>query len=192
MHERTVCTRLSFLLPTSEPGNETIDWSALCYSHYYVIGILNSEPKLHDLLEEIAAAIPAKWEEVGYALRIERERMDQIKHETMKLSSTATSYCEVFSHWLKNTLEHQRTWNTVLNALATKLVGEEQLARKITRKIIQKEVWISDFDCHFCVSWSFVLASCMAAVWFWFMWACMRHITMYVKALSLHSWPWVS
>lgn len=93
---------------------------------------------MHDLLEEIAAAIPAKWEEVGYALRIERERMDQIKHETMRLSSTATSYCEVFNHWLKNTLEHQRTWNTVLNALATKLVGEEQLARKITLKIIQK------------------------------------------------------
>ena len=90
-----------------------------------VVGILNSKPELIDLMEKIAAAIPAKWEEVGYALRIEREHMERIKSETIRLSSTMTSYREVFNHWLSHALE-QCTWTAVLKALATRQVGEGQ------------------------------------------------------------------
>ena len=94
-----------------------------------VVGILNRKPELIDLMGKIAAAIPAKWEEVGYALRIERDHMERIKSETIRLSSTMTSYREVFDHWLSHALE-RCTWTTVLTALATRQVGEEQLARR--------------------------------------------------------------
>ena len=103
-----------------------------------VVGILKSKPELIDLMEKIATAIPAKWEEVGYALRIEREDMERIKSETIRLSSTMTSYREVFNHWLSHTIE-QCTWTAVLNALATRQVGERQLARGIRQDLLKRD-----------------------------------------------------
>ena len=90
-----------------------------------VVGILKSKPELIDLMEKIATAIPAKWEEVGYALRI-------------RLSSTMTSYREVFNHWLSHAIE-QCTWTAVLNALATRQVGERQLARGIRQDLLKRD-----------------------------------------------------
>ena len=102
-----------------------------------VVGILNSKPELLDLLERIAARIPAKWEEVGYALRIEREHMERIKSETLRLSSTMTSYREVFNHWLSHALE-RCTWTVVLTALETRQVGEAPLARRIRQDLLKR------------------------------------------------------
>ena len=102
-----------------------------------VVGIWNMKPQLNDLMERIAIRIPAKWEEVGYALGIKREHMEHIKSETIRLSSTVTSYHEVFSHWLCHELE-QCTWTTVLTALATRQVGEGQLARRIRQDLLKR------------------------------------------------------
>ena len=52
------------------------------------MGIRNEKPTLYDLLEKVAAEIPAKWEEVGYALGITRPSM---QHNPM------TAYREMFS-----------------------------------------------------------------------------------------------
>ena len=101
-----------------------------------VLGILNSEPKLNDLMNKVATAIPAKWEDVGYALGIEKGSMDRIKCETIRLSSTITSYREVFNYWLSHTTH--RTWTVVLNALATEQVGAQQLARRIRHELLQQ------------------------------------------------------
>lgn len=102
-----------------------------------VVGIWNMKLQLNDLTEKIAAAIPAKWEEVGYALGIEREHMERIKSEMIRLSSTVTSYREVFNQWLCHELE-QCTWTTILTALATGQVGEPQLAREIRQDLLKR------------------------------------------------------
>ena len=99
---------------------------------------MSTKPILKDLMERIAVAIPAKWEEVGYALGIEREYMERIKWETIRLSSTMASYREVFSYWLNHTLEHC-TWTTVLDTLASKQVGEGPLTRMIRQDLLQKK-----------------------------------------------------
>ena len=101
-----------------------------------VLGILNSEPKLNDLMNKVATAIPAKWEDVGYALGIEKGSMDRIKCETIRLSSTITSYREVFNYWLSH--KTHCTWTVVLNALATEQVGAQQLARRIRHELLQQ------------------------------------------------------
>ena len=103
-----------------------------------VIGILNSQPDLNQLMNKIARAIPEKWEEVGYELGIMRSDMQRIKYEALKTTSiTITAYREIFAYWFSHALE-QCTWTTVLNALASEQVGEEPLARRIRRDLLQK------------------------------------------------------
>ena len=89
-------------------------------------------------MNKIATAIPDKWEEVGYELEIRRRDMQRIKYEVCRATNmTLTAYREIFDYWLNNELEHC-TWTTVLKALASEQVGEEQLARRIRRDLLQK------------------------------------------------------
>ena len=101
-----------------------------------VLGILNSEPGINDLMNKIATAI-TKWQEVGYALGIETGSMEHIKEETRTHSNIIlSSFRAVFNYWLRHAGQKQCTWNTVLNALKTKQVGEEKLADKIRGELL--------------------------------------------------------
>ena len=103
-----------------------------------VLGILNSEPELNDLMNKIATAI-TKWEEVGYALGIKRRSMEHIKEETRTHSNNIlSSFRAVFDYWLSHAGQKQCTWNAVLNALKTKQVGEERLADRIRRELLKQ------------------------------------------------------
>lgn len=83
------------------------------------------------------ATVITKWEEVGYALGIERGSMEHIKEETRTHSNIIlSSFRVVFNYWL--THEKQCTWNAVLNALKSKQVGEEKLAVKIRRELLEQ------------------------------------------------------
>ena len=103
-----------------------------------VLGILNSEPAINDLMNKIATAI-TKWEEVGYALGIERGSMQHIKEETRTHSNIIlSSFRAVFNYWLSHAGQKQCTWNAVLNALKTKQVGEEKLANRIRGELLKQ------------------------------------------------------
>ena len=68
--------------------NQAINNHHILTSHIFISG-MRSQLYI-DLMEKVEAEIPAKWEEVGYALGITRPSMQR---------NPMTEYREMFTHW---------------------------------------------------------------------------------------------
>ena len=88
---------------------------------------LNSEPDLSDLMNEVAAAIPSKWKDVGLQLGLEHGVLLGIRDHC---------YMEVFTQWKnQNSITHPFTWLTMVQVLRNRAVGEKRLADKIESEL---------------------------------------------------------
>ena len=91
---------------------------------------LDSEPELPDLINEVAAAIPSKWKDVGLQLGLDHGVLEGIGGEA------SHCYMDVFTRWKnQNATTHPYTWLTLVQALQTPAVGKERLADKIRNKV---------------------------------------------------------
>ena len=91
---------------------------------------MDSEPEPPDLMNEVAAAIPSKWKDVGLQLGLNLGVLEGIRGEA------SHCYMEVFTQWKnQNSTAHPYTWLTVVRALKAPAVGEERLANKIKNKL---------------------------------------------------------
>ena len=91
---------------------------------------MDSEPEPPDLMNEVAAAIPSKWKDVGLQLGLDLGVLEGIRGEA--------SHCfmDVFTRWKnQNSTAHPYTWLTIVQALKAPAVGEERLADKIKNKL---------------------------------------------------------
>ena len=95
---------------------------------------LNSEPKLADLMNEVAAKIPSKWRDIGLQLGVDQDVLEGIAH--IGQGDTNLCYINVFTRWKNHNLRtHPYTWLTVVQALQTASVGKERLADEIANKL---------------------------------------------------------
>ena len=95
---------------------------------------LDSEPKLADLMNEVAAKIPSKWRDIGLQLGLDNGALDGIA----VIIPGDNNYCfaNVFTRWKNNNLRtYPYTWLTVVQALQTAAVGESRLSEEIKRKM---------------------------------------------------------
>lgn len=95
---------------------------------------MDSEPKLSDLLNEVAAVIPSKWRDIGLQLGLDKGALDGIA----VISPGDNNHCfaNVFTQWKsQNSATHPYTWSTVLKALQTASVGEGRLSEEIEKKL---------------------------------------------------------
>ena len=92
---------------------------------------MSDEPLLHDLMEQVAAKIPAKWRRVGIALNLNQSDLD-----CLPVLDCHQCFINIFTTW-KNQETSPYTWLTVLDALNTKQVGETHLAKEITSKLLE-------------------------------------------------------
>ena len=90
---------------------------------------LNSEPHLPDLMNEVAAKIPAKWLPVGIALYLAYSDL-----QSLPASDSCQCFTSIFAKW-KNEKTKPYTWSTLIQALQTPIVGELNLAKIITSKL---------------------------------------------------------
>ena len=91
---------------------------------------LDSEPELPDLMNEVAAAIPSKWWDVGLQLGLDHGVLEGIGGDA------SHCYSNVFARWKnQNSTTHPYTWSTIVQALQTPAVGKERLADKIRNKV---------------------------------------------------------
>ena len=91
---------------------------------------LDSEPELPDLMNEVAAAIPSKWWDVGLQLGLDDGVLEGVGGEA------SHCYRNVFTRWKnQNSTTHPYTWSTLVQALQTPAVGKERLADKIRNKV---------------------------------------------------------
>ena len=90
---------------------------------------LKSEPELSDLMNEVAAVIPDKWQQVGIVLNMS----DGDLASFVQLDSQKC-FISVFTTW-KNKQTSPYTWQTVVKALQSPTVGENKLAKDINSKL---------------------------------------------------------
>ena len=90
---------------------------------------MKSEPELADLMNEVAANIPSKWQEVGIALKVSDGDLAGFAQ-----SDCNKCFISVFTTW-KNRQTSPYTWQTVVKALQSPVVGENKLATNIISKL---------------------------------------------------------
>ena len=92
-------------------------------------------PLLKDLMNDIAAAIPAKWRDVGIQLNLPTGILDSIQNQNSRESSPhLKSFEQVFIEWSKKDSESTYTWTHIIAILRKPAVGENDLADKLTTK----------------------------------------------------------
>ena len=95
---------------------------------------MDSEPKLLDLMNEVAAKIPSKWRDIGLQLGLSQGVQEGIA--TISPRNTNLCYSNVFTLWEnQNSTTHPYTWSTIVKVLQAQSVGEEKLATKIKSKL---------------------------------------------------------
>ena len=93
---------------------------------------MDSEPKLADLMNEVAAKIPSKWRDIGLQLGLSHGVLDGIA--TISPGNTNLCYSNVFTLW-ENQNTCTFTWLKMLEVLQAPSVGQEKLATKIKSKL---------------------------------------------------------
>ena len=92
---------------------------------------LRYEPKDVDLLNEVAAEIPTLWREMGLELGLSHHHLDCIETEQNK------KQIRCFEEVLKSWREQQTapyTWETIIQALQKRAVGQYKLAQILKKK----------------------------------------------------------
>ena len=85
---------------------------------------------MRDLLAQVASKARDKWEVVGLALGIKQDQLNVISE---KRKNVILCYSEVFTAWEKMTDKTDFTWATIVEALESPIVEENNLARDIVQ-----------------------------------------------------------
>ena len=88
---------------------------------------MESEPKLRDLMNKVAAKLPSKWWDVGIQLDLTGDELENLK--AMYGGNTRQCFTMVFEYWKKRTRNY--SWAAIITALEAPLVGEKRLAEEL-------------------------------------------------------------
>ena len=93
---------------------------------FFSIDILKVSPNHDEALSQLAD-ISAKWEEIGLALKVSRNELDDLQRDhsskTIKLSKVITLWIESESSPV--------SWETVISAIEGPIVNNKQKAKEI-------------------------------------------------------------
>ena len=91
--------------------------------------------QLKDLMNDIAAVIPAKWRDVGIQFDLPTGILDSIQSQNSKEPNPhLKSFEQVFVEWSKQDSESTYTWTHIIAILRKPAVGENDLADNLTAK----------------------------------------------------------
>ena len=91
-------------------------------------------PELEDLMNDVAAKVPANWRVVGIQLQVPVEVLDDIQLQVAgRPNSNIHAFELVFNRW-KALHPQQYLWSTVISALETTSVEELDLAASLKTK----------------------------------------------------------
>ena len=131
--------RFALQLPTGtlaikyDPFSERCQKPSLAHSLDLRSLPIQQEPTMRLFLENVAAAIPDKWQMVGLELDLPMSTIRSIEAE--KHVNLQRCFAEVFDHWQRNpTPQRPFCWNTVVKVLQSPAVNEPVLARNISQQ----------------------------------------------------------
>ena len=95
----------------------------------------DDSPNRDDLMNDVAAVIPAKWRLVGVQLKLPNGTLDEIQVQNAgKPYECKHSFEQVFDGW-RSLGTSPYTWKTMINALCSPAVGEVKLANELYTKM---------------------------------------------------------
>ena len=131
--------RFALQLPTGtlaikyHPFSESCQEPSLAHSLDLRSLPIQQELTMRLFLENVAAAIPDKWQMVGLELDLPMSTIRSIEAE--KHVNLQRCFAEVFDHWQKNpTPQRLFCWDTVVKVLQSPSVNEPVLARNISQQ----------------------------------------------------------
>lgn len=95
---------------------------------------MEKEPQLHELDNEIASKIPAKWRDFGIHLGLPASKLDQISTE--ENNQCQNCFRRVFRECQSQNLD--RSWSIILRILRKDAVGELALATELEERLLNK------------------------------------------------------
>jgi len=106
------------------------------YIHFFIHAgfptSLESEPKLSELMNEVAAKIPNKWRDVGLQLGVTHSELEAFASASSP--DTNSHFTSVFSAWQKH-MNVPYTWTSLIQALKAPSVEEIRLAEKLKNRL---------------------------------------------------------
>ena len=97
--------------------------------------ILQKPPEFYQLLQKVGPKVKAKWKTLGHGLCIECHQLDAIKKDN---SECLDCLVKMLQQWKKNA-EPPYTWATIIEALKSPLVDEENLAKELECSPLKEE-----------------------------------------------------
>ena len=94
--------------------------------------LCTAEPIDEDLMNDVAAVIPAKWYGFGVQLKIEPGILDGFKQQNM--GDCLNCFSAVFTKWKSSPTRTPICWATVVKVLKSPHIDEQDLAKKIIAK----------------------------------------------------------
>eukprot|EP00731_Ephydatia_muelleri_P015447 Em0008g1167a len=130
-HKMVVCSKdESKAFPLSELGANADLW----LQENKQAAVDDHTPNLDDLMNDIAAVIPAKWRLVGVQLKLPNGTLDEIQAQNAgRPNQCILSFEQVFAKW-RSLGTRLYTWKTMINALRSPAVGEVTLANELNAK----------------------------------------------------------
>ena len=96
-----------------------------------------SSPSLSDLMNDVAAVIPAKWKIVGIQLGLSSATLDSILIQNAGMpGSNMQAFEQVFVEWQRQG-HSPYTWGTIIAALKAPALGEDALANDLEVKFAE-------------------------------------------------------
>ena len=96
----------------------------------YTKYVLLTEPNLKALLNELHS-VRASWYKIGLQLDIPHTELNNFRQIS---SDPVDLLCEMLVHWLKTAVNPPPSWEAVVNALNSPIVGEKTVAARLELK----------------------------------------------------------
>ena len=94
------------------------------------ISLCSTEPSDKDLINNVAAKIPAKWYNFGVQLNIPTGTLNAVHYRRTALEC----FMEVFSIWKRSLSREPISWDTVIAVLESPRIDERKLAAGLRAK----------------------------------------------------------
>ena len=91
-----------------------------------------SEPEISDLMNEVAAKIPAQWRAIGLQLKLTVDDLDGI--DMMRHGCPLDFFSYMLTMWKKKNPSPFK-WATIIEVLKSPAVGERSLAEELRKKL---------------------------------------------------------
>ena len=98
---------------------------------------MDSDVRARDTSNDVVPIMACHWFELGQALGIDVDQLKIIDHQYGSAGNVQERYRRLLFDWWGQTMEHDRTWECIVEALESNSMKYYALANQIREKYMQ-------------------------------------------------------